>query len=131
MSIPHISGKYAGEAVIEPVRVIQERKKQGLHSSGPVPDGAIICYDAALWQWVCDLPGRVARDGWLKGAHLLQHANRWILAMKAAGWGAPTAVMTLEELIASGIKKFVSLGAAGTLQESLNMGGYAHTPQIY
>jgi uridine phosphorylase len=45
--------------------------------------------------------------------------------------GAPTAVMTLEELIASGITKFLSLGSAGTLQESLNMGGYAHTPQIY
>ena len=122
MSIPHTSRKFAGEAMIESVQVIQERKKQGLHPSGPIPDGAIICYDAALWQWICDLPGRVACDGWLKGAHLLQHANRWILAMKSAGWGAPTAVMTLEELIASGITKFVSLGAAGALQESLKIG---------
>ena len=122
MSVPTTTGKHASKAVIEPATVIQERKASGLAPSGPVPDGAIICYDAALWQWVGTLPGRVACDGWLQGAHLLPHADRWVLAMKAAGWGAPTAVMTLEELIASGITKFVSLGAAGALQESLNIG---------
>jgi uridine phosphorylase len=122
MSIPHIPGKHAGKAVIEPATVIRERKAAGLHCSAPVPAGAIICYDSALWQWVGTLPGRVACDGWLKGAYLLPRGDRWILAMKAAGWGSPTAVMTLEELIASGITKFVSLGAAGALQESLNVG---------
>ena len=45
-----------------------------------------------------------------------------LLRAQAAGWGAPTAVMTLEELVASGVKRCVSLGAAGALQESLNIG---------
>ena len=40
MSIPHISRKHPGEAVIELVPVIQERKNQGLHPSGPIPDRA-------------------------------------------------------------------------------------------
>lgn len=42
---------------------------------------------------------------WLaKGAYLLKQNNSQILAIKAAGFGAPTAVITLEELIAYGIK---------------------------
>ena len=122
MPLPLTPGKHASQAVIEPVQVIQERKKHGLAPSGPVPDGAIVCYDAALWQWVGTLPGRVACDGWLAGAFLLPRASRWILAMKAAGWGAPTAVMTLEELVAWGITRFVSLGAAGSLQAAMNVG---------
>ncbi len=35
----------AMKAVIEPARVIQERKKIGLHPSCPVPAGAILCYN--------------------------------------------------------------------------------------
>jgi uridine phosphorylase len=42
--------------------------------------------------------------------------------LKVPGFGAPTAVMTLEELIAFGIEKFVSLGAAGGLQQNMNIG---------
>jgi len=122
MGFPNTPGKHACAAVIEPAHVIEERKKEGLQPTGPVADGAILCYDAALWQWVGTLPGRVPCDGWLEGAYRLPYADGWILAMKIAGWGAPTAAMALEELIASGIPRFVSMGAAGGLQETLGVG---------
>ncbi len=51
--------KYSGRAVIEPARVIQERKDAGLHPTCPVPAGAILCYDTAFWQWICDGNGYV------------------------------------------------------------------------
>ena len=34
------------KSVIEPARLIQERKKIRLHPSCPVPAGAIMCYDS-------------------------------------------------------------------------------------
>jgi hypothetical protein len=37
MSIPDRARKYGDKAVIEPARVIQERKKIGLHPSCPEP----------------------------------------------------------------------------------------------
>jgi len=113
---------YGDKAVIEPVRVIQERKKIGLHPSCPVPAGAIMCYDTAFWQWVCAGPGYVECDGWLKGAYLVPYKDSLILVLKVPGFGAPTAVMTLEELAAFGIKTFVNLGAAGGLQQNMNIG---------
>ena len=114
--------KYGDKAVIEPARVIQERKKIGLHPSCPVPAGAIMCYDSAFWQWVCADPGYIECDGWLKGAYLVPIEDSRILVLKVPGFGAPTAVMTLEELIAFGINKFVSMGAAGGLQKNMNIG---------
>jgi uridine phosphorylase len=102
--------------------VIQERKKIGLHPSCPVPAGAILCYDTAFWQWVKAVTGYVECDGWLKGAYLVAYKDSHILVLKVPGFGAPTAVMTLEELIAFGIQKFVNLGTAGALQENMNVG---------
>ena len=122
MSIPNYKTKYKGKAIIEPAGVIEERKKAGLHPSTPVPEGAIICYDSALWQWLSSLPDRVECDGWLKGAYLLPYSGSWILVSKAAGFGAPTAVLTMEEMAAYGIKKFVNLGSAGGLQPNLSFG---------
>jgi len=113
--------KYGDKVVIEPARVIQERKKIGLHPSCPVPAGAIMCYDTAFWQWVCAAPGYVECDGWLKGAYLVPRYDSWILVLKVPGFGAPTAVMTLEELAAYGIKKFVNLGTAGGLKQNMNI----------
>lgn len=122
MSIQHPKRDYTDSVVIEPSRVIRERQRQGLGPNCTIPDGAIVCYDPRLWQWVCTLPGRTECDGWLTGAFLLAHGDHTILVMKAAGVGAPTAVMTLEELIASGVMTFVSLGAAGGLQQDLEVG---------
>jgi uridine phosphorylase len=122
MSKPNKARKYGDKAVIEPARVIQERKKIGLHPSCPVPAGAIMCYDTAFWQWVCAGPGYVECDGWLKGAYLVPYKDSRILVLKVPGFGAPTAVMTLEELAAFGIKKFVNLGTAGGLQLNMNIG---------
>jgi uridine phosphorylase len=122
MSVPNFPGKHGGKAVIEPLRVIQERAKHGLGLTGGIPAGVIVCYDAPLWDWVRARPGLVDCGGWLTGSHLLPHGDRLVLATKAAGVGAPTAVMTLEELIALGFTKFVSLGAAGGLQPSMKIG---------
>ena len=122
MSMPNRTRNHGDRAVIEPARVIQERRKIGLHPSCPVPAGAILCYDTAFWQWVCAGPGYVECDGWLAGSYLVPCSELWILVLKVPGFGAPTAVMTLEELAALGIKKFVNLGTAGGLQQSLKAG---------
>ena len=81
-----------------------------------------MCYDTAFWHWVCARPGIVECDGWLNGAYLVPCNDSWIVVLKVPGFGAPTAVMTLEELAAFRIEKFVNLGTAGGLQHSMNIG---------
>ena len=120
--MPDKAREYGAKAVIEPARVIQERRSIGLHPSCPVPAGALLCYDTAFWQWVCARPGHVECDGWLKGSYLVPCGDSWILISKVPGFGAPTAVMTLEELAAFGISRFITLGTAGGLQQSMSIG---------
>jgi uridine phosphorylase len=122
MSMLNKAQKSGDKAVIEPGRVIQERKKIGLHPSCPVPAGAIMCYDTAFWQWICADPVFVECDGWLKGAYLVPCNDSWVLVLKVPGFGAPTAVMTLEELAAFRINKFVNIGTAGGLQQNMDIG---------
>lgn len=122
MSIPNNNKKYKAKAIIEPVEVIEERRKAGLHPTTPIPSGAIIVYDSALWHWIGDLPNYIACDGWLKGSYLLPQNDTFILISKPGGFGAPTAVMTFEEQVAYGITKFVNLGTAGGLQKYMNVG---------
>jgi uridine phosphorylase len=122
MGIPNVPDKLAFRAVIDPKRVVHDLKAQGRYPSCAIPSGAIVYYDSLLWQRVCALPQRVECDGALTGAFLLPHGDAWILAIKAAGFGAPTAVMTLEELIALGVSRFVNLGTAGGLQETMQVG---------
>jgi uridine phosphorylase len=122
MSFPNFPNKYGGKAVIGPERVNEERRLHGLWPAGPSPVGAIICYDPTLWTRVADLPDRVACNGWLEGAFLMPWKDQWVLVMKATGVGAPTSAITLEELIASGITRLVTMGTAGALQEDLKIG---------
>jgi hypothetical protein len=84
MIMPNRTHKYRDKAVIEPARVIEERKKVGLHPSCPVPTGAIMCYDSTFWQWVCARPDVVECDGWLKGAYLVPEGR-----IPGTEWEAP------------------------------------------
>ena len=113
---------YISKSILEPAAVIAARKAGGLHPKTPVPMGAIICYDNDLWSEVIAEPQLIPCEGWLKGAFVKPTNGRYVLAMKANGVGAPTAVMLLEELIAYGIYNFISLGAAGSLQPNLFVG---------
>ena len=81
-----------------------------------------MCYDTAFWQWICADPEFVECDGWLKGAYLVPVNESWVLVLKVPGFGAPTAVMTLEELAAFRINKFVNIGTAGGLQQNMDIG---------
>ena len=45
MSMPNKARKYGDKGIIEPARVIQERKQIGLRPSCSVPARAIMCYD--------------------------------------------------------------------------------------
>jgi uridine phosphorylase len=122
MNIPNFTGKYAYKSVIEPARVVHDLRAQGRYPSCAIPAAAIVCYDPLLWPRVADLPGRVECDGALTGSFLLPRAGRWVLVTKAAGVGAPTAAMTLEEHAALGVKTFVNLGTAGGLQPAMRVG---------
>ena len=61
-------------------------------------------------------------DGFNGEMYLLNETGGKIAIIGKFGIGSPVVVTLLEELIAFGVKKFISIGTAGTLQKNIKVG---------
>ena len=121
MGFPNLKGKHAKDSMINPEEFMSYKKKIKQYPKYKVPVGVIFCYDKRLMQYLIEKHNAKPVDGF-NGMHLLSDTNNKIAVMGNFGIGAPVAVVHLEELIAFGVKNFVSIGMAGTLQKDLKIG---------
>lgn len=121
--LPQFGDKYSKEAVFNPddfFRYIQ--KKTGPSDHAP-PEGVIFCYQSSLYgQILKNHEGRKG-DGYYRNLYFLKEYDFKIAVAAQFGIGAPAAVALLEELIAVGVKRVISIGSAGGLQLGLPIGG--------
>lgn len=121
-SFPYQGDKYKSEAVMTPenfVAYINRRKKS---KPAPVPECLILCYQKSLlWQISQTME---VTDAFLTNQPilLLDDFDKRVAIAGEFGIGAPAAVSFVENMIASGVKKFVSVGTAGALQPDLKVG---------
>jgi uridine phosphorylase len=107
-------------AVFDPADTVASLGRRGLLPPGPSPEGAILCYQHSLVRHAEAAYGAVRAPGALPDLYLLQGGR---LAVTCGyGIGAPAAVATMEELIALGCRRFVSIGIAGALQAHMGVG---------
>ena len=101
---------------------LARRRAAGRLPDFPTPDGAIFVYQGDLLRRV--QRGRRTRriKGFLGELHLLKKGRITVALAGGFGVGAPAAVALLEELAACGVRRFVSIGLAGGLQEDLSAG---------
>jgi len=121
MAFPNFKHKHAQDSMISPEEYMQYRKKTGTYPRYKVPKGVIICYDKNLMGYVIKKHKAKSVEGF-RGMYLLPETKNQIGVIGDFGIGAPTAVVQLEELIAFGVKNFISVGSAGTLQRDLRIG---------
>ena len=86
------------------------------------PEGVILCYQQRLMNYVVDHHKTRRVRGFYGEMYLLKETNNKIAILGGFGIGAPVVVTLLEELIAFGAKRFISIGTAGTLQTNINVG---------
>lgn len=60
--------------------------------------------------------------GFLDEMYLLTETNDQVAIIGGLSKGAPGIVMVMEQLIALGVKRFISIGIAGTLQKRIHIG---------
>jgi uridine phosphorylase len=117
---PNYPQKYAEKAYVLPEQVFEITKKKAEGPLMPPPEAAILCYQRSLWEAICaDEEGTT--QGML-GMRLLKEVDQKIGVVGGFCIGAPAACLRLESLIAYGVRRFVSIGTAGALQEDLNIG---------
>jgi len=121
MSFPNFKHKHAQDSMISPEEFMKYRRKIGKYPQYKAPKGVIICYHKSLMDYI--IKNHRAKDvGGFRNMYLLPETKNQIGVIGDFGIGAPPAVVLLEELIAFGVKRFISVGSAGTLQKNLKIG---------
>ena len=127
MRYPNFDGKHAERSLIEPERYLVYQRARGKMPTRPPPEGVILCYTQRLLAHVrtnhqvepCD--GFLPRLFYLTESGLTESGPR-VGVMGGFGIGAPAAAIILEGLIAFGVRRFISIGTAGTLQPDIAIG---------
>jgi uridine phosphorylase len=115
MTFPKLTGKHAFEALVP--------LPSGNFPEMPAPESVILCYPRWLHRDTVN-DEQALRYPWnYRGdVHVLGGRGGRVAIAGGMGVGAPAAAMLVEELGAHGVRNFVILGIAGSLQSSLPAG---------
>jgi len=122
MAFPNFENKHANDSMFSPSDFLEYRKTKGKHDKFDPPEGVIFCYSRKLMKYILKRH-KVRKVQMPPGEmYLINETKNKIAIIGNFGIGAPVVAAILEELIALGVKKFISIGTAGTLQKNLKIG---------
>jgi uridine phosphorylase len=119
LSLPRTPGKYDQVSFVEPqayLAAFQSRQRKPLE---PIPKNIILFFQPTAVPKIEGLKVLKTRRFFHSKMDLF---HKDVGVVSQFGFGAPSMTLLLELLIASGAKKFIIVGAAGALQENLNVG---------
>ena len=117
---PNLKNKHLKDSFFTAKDTINYLKKNKAFPKFDIPKSVILCYDKAFFNDLLKKE-KLTRTNFYE-LYLINSTNNKIGIIGNFGIGAPSAVRLLEELIALGIKKFISFGTSGTLQKDINIG---------
>ena len=120
MPFPNFENKQDEEALFSPEDFIRYATARNGFTFEP-PESVILCYQHSLMDHILE-NHETTDTKRFGGLHLLDETGGKIGVIGKFGVGAPVACGLLEELIAFGVKKIISIGSAGSLQKDLNIG---------
>ena len=123
MPVPLDSTKYESKPFFNPSDFIGYIRGLGRLDDRPPPETVILSYQRSLFDHVCTHRRVSAPEGYFAGElRYLDETDGNIAIAGRFGVGAPAAAVMLEELIAFGARRFVSIGTAGSLRSDLPPG---------
>ncbi len=123
MPFPNFPNKYREKSLVTPKDFWQYKKKIGIYPEIEILKGVIFTFQPRLIDFVIkNYPVKKVDHLFGDFYILLSDINNKIGICGNFGIGAPIASILLEELAAFGIKSFISIGTAGSLQKHLQLG---------
>ncbi|MBA3414470.1 MAG: nucleoside phosphorylase [Chloroflexia bacterium] len=124
MPFPNFEGKHAHDAFFSPQDFLAHLRTSGRLPEQAVttPAGVVVCYQPSLLRHVVETE---RTEPWTASActvHLLERTGDRVGVAGGFGIGAPLAAIVVEELIAFGVREFVTVGTAGGLQPAHRVG---------
>lgn len=116
MSLPLDPSKHGSEAFFAPSDFIGYIKGKGILGSRPAPEAVIFSYQRSLLDYV-ETSRRVTKAEGYFGPQVtyLEETGGRVAIVGRFGIGSPAAAVMLEELVAWGVRRFISVGTAGSL----------------
>lgn len=125
MAFPNFPNKYNKKAVVQAKDFWKYKKELGLFPDFEPPKGVIICYSPTILNYIVEHYSLTQIDNInANNFYLLNDSDKKIAICGTIGIGAPVVGILLEELYAIGIKFFISIGTAGSLQKDLQLGSH-------
>ena len=125
MTFPNFPNKHREKAVVQAENFWKYKKELGIYPDIEPPKGVIICYSPTILNYIVEHYSLTQIDNVHGNSfYLLNDSDKKIAICGTIGIGAPVVGILLEELNALGIKKFISIGTAGSLQKNLKLGSH-------
>jgi uridine phosphorylase len=122
MGFPNLKNKHEQAPLVSPGDFLKYLKKAGRYPAFRPPRAMLLCYQRSLLKYVVKNHKTTRAAGICDAMYLLDETGGRVAIAGNFGIGAPAAVATLEELIAFGVKRFISVGTAGALRKGLKIG---------
>jgi uridine phosphorylase len=119
---PNLPGKHALEALFHPEDNVAYARDTGLLEGFHPPEGIILCYQRSVLEHSRNMEANAPIVPLHRGLYTLPSTDHRIGVLGGFGFGAPVATLMMEDFIALGTKKFISLGTAGGLQPGRRVG---------
>jgi uridine phosphorylase len=123
MPVPLDPAKYGSKPFFNPSDFMDYVRGKGGLGGRSAPEAVILSYQRSLFGQVCSTHRVSPAEGYFS-SHLrfLEEEGGDVAIAGNFGVGSPAAAVMLEELIAFGVRRFVSVGTAGSLLADLPPG---------
>jgi uridine phosphorylase len=123
MSYPNFPDKYHTKSLVTAKRFWKYKRRIGKTPNIEPPKGVIICYSARLLNYIIKNHS-AKRIDFVFGDYfyIFEEKGKELGVCGGFGVGAPMVGILLEELNEFGVKAFLSIGTAGSLQRDLKLG---------
>jgi uridine phosphorylase len=121
-SYPNFPGKHAHDAFVSPQDFVEYCRRTGRLPDVSFPEGIVFCYQRSLHDHILANHAVTPVGGFAGEFSLLAETGGRVGLSGNFGIGAPVVTILLEEFVAFGIRRFVSIGTAGALARDLGIG---------
>lgn len=115
---PIVNLEIDDEVVFSPIDYFDYKKNKEGKIIPHVPEKCIICFEPCFLAFAETNFGLIEMD-WFRSEFKLFKLKNYDIILVHVNYGAALSSIALEELIALGVKDFVTLGSAGTLQDNI------------
>jgi len=121
---PNTPGKHAFDALIHPQDNVAYARESGMLEGYEAPEGIILCYQRSVLEHSRSTEdfSNVPPGPMHRGLYTLPSTGHRIGVLGGFGFGSPVATLLMEDFIALGTEKFISIGTAGGLQKHRRVG---------